>query len=130
MKFCILQNFLLYINRVRFYKMYTIKLMNKSYNKRKINIYDGKKLIVSLIPWHGWYAISVAEPELRGYARSVAMANLYWLLGKDCDFEAWNNLVNAWDVGKHVFGVPVDQLTSMFFDEKEKTIAINSFYNI
>ena len=56
------------------------------------------------------------------------MENLYWLLGWDCDKEEWDNRIYCWDIGRRVYGVPVDKLSSMFF-EGEKEIALNSFYN-
>jgi hypothetical protein len=50
------------------------------------------------------------------------------LLGRDCEWEDWVESIEAWDKGKHIYNVPVDKLTSMFF-EGEKEIALNSFYN-
>ena len=114
--------------------MLTCVRRNKTFKNRKLVIYDGKKQIASVTPWMGWYSINLKVPisfvdlgegtELR----KIFMENLYWLLGRDCDLEEWTNSIEAWDKGKHIYGVPVDKLTSMFF-EGEKEIALNSFYN-
>lgn len=107
--------------------MYTIKLMNKSYNKRKINVYDGKKLIIVIMPYCGWYSVSTSNKELRAIAREIALDNLYWLLGHDISFEDWIKHIEDWDNGKCLYGVPVDKLSSMFFNKTEKELALNSF---
>ena len=57
------------------------------------------------------------------------MKNLYWLLGRDCEFEDWIDSVNDWDKGKHIYNVSIDKLPESMFFEGEKEIAINSFFN-
>lgn len=109
---------------------------NKTYKNRKLVIYDGKKQIGFVTPWMGWYGINLKVPistvnlgegsEIRG----LFMENLYWLLGHDCTIEEWNESIEAWDTGKHIYGVPVDKLSSLFFSEEEKEKAFNSFYNV
>jgi hypothetical protein len=107
---------------------------NKTYKNRKLVIYDGNKQIAYATPWMGWYGITLKVPISTvklgegSEIRRLFMENLYWLLGHDCNFEEWNESIEAWDKGKHIYGVPVDKLSSMFF-EGEKEIALNSFYN-
>ena len=101
----------------------------KSYDKRTLVIYDDKKPIAYVRPFSGWFSIEVTKPLLINEhigLRIYIMENLYWLLGKDCNEEEWCELIDKWDSGKHVYGVPVDKLSSMFF-EGEKEIALNSF---
>ena len=45
------------------------------------------------------------------------MENLYWLLGRDCEWEDWVKSIEAWDKGRHIYNVPIDELPeSMFFE--------------
>lgn len=110
--------------------MLTVIKCNKTYKNRKLVIYDGKKKIAEVIPCWGWfgYSFSKIPSELHNQCRALVMENFYWLLGHDCDFNIWNDSIEAWDSGKHIYGVPIDKLSSMFF-EGEKEIALNSFYN-
>lgn len=101
---------------------------NKTYKNRKLVIYNGKKKVVEVIPFWGWYSFSNNLNELHNQCRALVMENLYWLLGRDCEWEDWVDSIEGWDTGKHVYNVPVDKLSSMFF-EGEKEIALNSFYN-
>ena len=41
----------------------TFKKRNKNPKKRKINVYNGRKLIASAIPYHGWYACTMPIDE-------------------------------------------------------------------
>lgn len=114
--------------------MLTVVKRNKTYKNRKLVIYDGKKQIAFVSPWAGWYGINLKVPISTinlgegSEIRRLFMENLYWLLGHDCDFEDWMDSIEAWDKGKHIYGVPVGKLSSMFF-EGEKEIALNSFNN-
>lgn len=108
--------------------MLTVVKRNKNYKARKLVIYDGKKRITYVYPCWGWYSFSENLHELHKPCRALVMENLYWLLGRDCEWEDWVDSIEAWDKGKHIYNVPVDKLTSMFF-EGEKEIALNSFYN-
>jgi hypothetical protein len=112
--------------------MLTIIKRNKTYKNRKLVIYDGKKKIAEVVPCWGWcgYSFTKRTYETHKQCRTLVMENLYWLLGHDCDFEEWNNSIEAWDAGKHIYGVPIDENTqpkSMFF-EGEKEVALNSFF--
>lgn len=115
---------------------YTVVRKNKTYKNRKLVIYSGKKKICNVTPWMGWCCYDYyikgmsKDPEKHLEVRKVVMENLYWLLGQDCDKEAWIESVEAWNTGKHVYGVPVDQLQSMFNSEDERLTAIESFYNV
>lgn len=108
--------------------MFTVVKRNKNYKARKLAIYDGKKLITYVEPCWGWYCFSTNLHELHKSCRALVMENLYWLLGRDCDWEEWVDSVDGWDKGKYVYNVPVDKLSSMFF-EGEKEVALNSFFN-
>lgn len=103
----------------------------KTYKNRKLYIYDGKKLIDVLMPWCGWYGHNMVPPETsEDEIRKLVMENLYWLLGKDTDKEGWEELINYWNHGKHVFGVSICKLPdSMFCSEEEMLTALNSFEN-
>ena len=57
------------------------------------------------------------------------MENLYWLLGCDCDFYEWEKTIEDWNTGKHIYGVST-YISSLFFSNDEKELALNSFYNI
>lgn len=103
---------------------------NKTYKSRKLVIYDEKKKVAEVIPFWGWFAFNshLISQDLYYKCRALIMENLYWLLGHDCDFEDWTDSIKAWDTGRHIYGVSVDKLSSMFF-EGEKEIALNSFNN-
>lgn len=108
--------------------MFTVVKRNKNYRARKLVIYDGNKKVTEVIPFWGWFSFDFKlNPDLHDKCRALVMENLYWLLGHDCDFEDWTDSIEAWDAGKHVYGVP-DISYSMFF-EGEKEIALNSFNN-
>ena len=103
----------------------------KSYDKRTLVIYDDKKPIAYVRPFCGWFSMEGQTSiiiELHKELRLCIMENLYWLLGGDCERADWEELIDKWDTGKHVYGVPLDKLSSMFF-EGEKEIALNSFNN-
>lgn len=107
----------------------------KTYKKRTLVIYDGKNPIAYIRPCCGWFSIeptkylqgSIKDINILKMIREYVMKNLYWLLGWDCCKEEWDNRIHCWDIGGHVYGVPVDKLNSMFF-EGEKEIALKSFY--
>lgn len=112
--------------------MLTVKKLNKTYNKRVLQIKSGKKVIDRITPFFGWYShginIKKYEESIIKEIRKLTMENLYWLLGRDCDFEDWTYSIEHWDKGKGVNGLSSNN-ESMFFSEQEKQIALNSFYN-
>ena len=111
--------------------MLTVKKLNKTYSKRRLQIKDGNKIIDELTPFFGWYSheinIKKYEESIIKEIRKLTMENLYWLLGRDCDFEDWTHSIEHWDKGKGVNGLSADA-PSMFFSDEEKQIALNSFY--
>lgn len=107
--------------------MLTCIKRNKTFKKRKLYIYDDDKFICYVEPWMGWVAYS--SKTNHSECRKLVMQNLYWLLGHDCDFDEWKNSIDAWNEGKHIYGVPIDKLSSRFFSEEEMNVALNSFYN-
>lgn len=110
--------------------MLTAIKRNKTYKNRKLVIYDENKKITEVIPFCGWYSFDTKLTiNLNKQCRVLIMENLYWLLGHDCDFEDWNDSIEAWDNGKHIYGVPIDKLPESMFFEGEKEIALKSFYN-
>lgn len=109
--------------------MLTVVKRNKNYKARKLAIYDGKKLITYVYPCWGWYCFTENLNDLHKPCRALVMENLYWLLGRDCEFEDWIDSVNDWDKGKHIYNVTIDKLSESMFFEGEKEIAINSFFN-
>lgn len=110
--------------------MFTVVKRNKAYKKRKLVIYDGKKKVAEVLPFWGWFSFDYnLNPDLYDKCRPLVMENLYWLLGHDCDFEDWKDSIEAWDTGRHIYGVSVDKLPPSMFFEGEKEIALNSFNN-
>ena len=111
--------------------MFRVERKFKSYENRRLVIYDGNKLIDKIRPWYGWFGHEFPLSEIEDYyneIHSLIIENLYWLLGKDCDEGEWKELIEYWDKGKHVFGVSIDKLPeSMFKTQKEKQIALKSF---
>ena len=112
--------------------MLTIKKINKNYSKRRLQIKEGNKIIDVLTPFFGWYSheknIKKYEESIIKEIRKLTIENLYWLLGRDCDFEDWNRSIEHWNKGKGVNGLSAGA-PSMFFSEEEKQTALNSFYN-
>lgn len=109
--------------------MLTVVKRNKNYKARKLVIYDDKKRITYVEPFWGWYSFSENLHELHKPCRALVMENLYWLLGRDCEWEDWVKSIEAWDKGRHIYNVPIDKLPKSMFFEGEKEIALNSFYN-
>ena len=110
--------------------MLTVIKRNKTYKNRKLVIYDGKKKVTEVIPFWGWYSFSChLNIELHDKCRALVMENLYWLLGRDCEWEDWVDSIEAWDKGRHIYNVAIDKLPESMFFEGEKEIALNSFYN-
>ena len=108
----------------------TFTKRNKTPKNRKINFYDGKKLIAATIPWHGWYACTIpVNEDTRKEIRKIVMENLYWLLGCDCELYEWQKTVEDWNTGRHIYGT-ISDIKSLFFSNEEKESALNSFYNI
>lgn len=109
--------------------MLTVVKRNKNYKARKLVIYVDKKRIAYVEPFWGWYSFSENLYELHKPCRALVMENFYWLLGRDCEWEDWVKSIEAWDKGKHVYGITVDKLPESMFFEGEKEIALNSFFN-
>ena len=108
----------------------TFEKHNKNPKKRKINVYNGKELISSAIPYHGWYACTMPSDEnIQKEIRKIVIENLYWLLGCNCDLNEWENTIEYWNMGRHIFGT-ISNVKSLFFSDEEKESALNSFYNI
>lgn len=114
---------------------YSCVRRNKSYKNRKLVIYSGKKRICNVTHWMGWccydyYIKGMSnDPEKHLEVRKVVMANLYWLLGRDCEKEVWDETIQKWDCGRGVYGIQCTN-QSQFHSEEEKNIAIESFNNI
>lgn len=107
--------------------MYTIKKLHKTYGKRKIQVFDDKKMIGEIQECWGWLAI---PRENHDVLRKIAIENLWWLLHSDhinedyTELEAWEEKIERWDKG-HIYGA---DNVSLFF-EGEKEIALNSINN-
>lgn len=112
--------------------MLTVKKLNKTYSKRVLQIKKNKKVIDRIRPFFGWYSheinVKKYEESIIKAIRKLTMENLYWLLGRDCDFEDWNHSIEHWDKGKGVNGLSSNN-ESMFFSEEEKQTALNSINN-
>lgn len=111
--------------------MLTVKKLNKNYSKRRLQIKDGNKVIDEITPFFGWYSheknIKKYEESIIKEIRKLTVENLYWLLGRDCDFEDWTQFIEHRDNGRGVNGLSAEH-SSMFFSDEEKQIALNSFY--
>ena len=111
----------------------TVKRLHKTYGKRKIQVYDGKKFLGEITECWGWICIS--SKENHNILRQVAMENLWWLLHNDhinedyTEYEAWCEKINYWDKGRMMM-VPIDEEpTSNFLSFDEKLVALNSINN-
>ena len=107
--------------------MITIKKLHKTYGKRKIQVFENKKLLGEITEaWH-WICIPKENHDL---LRKIAMENLWWLLHTDnldedvTEQEAWEAKIERWDKG-HSYGANNE---SLFFPG-EKEIALNSINN-
>lgn len=105
--------------------LYSSQRRNKKYDKRKLLItLNDDKYYVS--PYGGWYFINnMCTDEVRKFLRKIIFEDFYWLIGKDCDYDEWENHIEHLDKGKGVDGCCWND--SWFF-EGEKEIALNSFY--
>ena len=107
----------------------------KTYDKRTLVIYDKKTPVAYIKPYKGWFSIDstkhlqdfINDINIHKMIREYVMKNLYWLLGRDCYKEEWDNSIYCWDIGGRLWGDPVDGGSSLFF-EGEKEIALKSFY--
>jgi hypothetical protein len=108
---------------------YKVVRRNKSYDKRKLVLYENKKKVAEAFSWGGWYAWNdtFADKLTRVNCRHYVLKNLYWLIGRDCDKDEWEHHIENLDSGKGVDG-KTDKLP-MFFNEDEKLTALESFEN-
>ena len=80
----------------------TIKKLHKKYGKRKIQVYNGKKLFGEITEFCHWISLDPKERETKKITlencmklRKIAMENLWWLLHTDnldeddTEEEAW-----------------------------------------
>ena len=112
--------------------MWKIVRKNKSYDKRKLVIYDDNdNKIVEVEPWGGWFCWSKnlykTDPDSWKLCRLEVLKNLYWLVGRDCDEFEWDIRIEHWDEGKGVDGT-TDKI-SQFHNIDEKIQARLSFDN-
>ena len=111
-----------------------IQRKNKSYDKRVIVCSLSKKTKIYIRPFYNWYSMD-SNHHIPGNFfddyREVAIENLYWLTGKDCDIDDWKkhiDLLEKWMITSDEDGNFI--YSSMFRNEEEKEKAFNSFYNI
>lgn len=121
--------------------MLTIKKQFKTYGKRRIRVYDGKKLFGTIGQAWNWIYI---DPVDRGEGiesetfnknhailRKIAMENLWWLCHHDrkddyyTEQEMWESAIEHWDRGI----VAYHSGNNSVFHEGEKEIALNSINN-
>lgn len=108
--------------------MYKVVKRNKSYDKRKLVIYDDNdNKIVEVEPWGGWFCWSNRFDKNYALVRMEVLKNLYWLIGKDCDEFEWNQHIEHLDSGLGVDGKT--EKYSQFFNIDEKIAALESFNN-
>ena len=108
--------------------MWKIVRKNKSYDKRRLVIYDNNdKKIVEVTPWGGWFCWSKRFDKNYALVRMEVLKNLYWLVGRDCDEFKWDIRIEHWDEGMGVDG-KTDKV-SQFNNIDEKIQARLSFNN-
>lgn len=108
--------------------MYKVVRKNKSYDKRKLVIYDDNdNKIVEVEPWGGWFCWSKRFDKNYALVRMEVLKNLYWLVGRDCDEFEWDRRIEHWDEGMGVDGT-TDKI-SQFHNIDEKIQARLSFDN-
>ena len=108
--------------------MYKVVRKNKSYDKRKLVIYDDNdNKIVEVEPWGGWFCWSKRFDKNYALVRMEVLKNLYWLVGRDCDDFTWSMRIDKWDSGTGVDGKT--EKYSQFFNIDEKIAALESFNN-
>ena len=109
--------------------MYKVVRKNKSYDKRKLVIYDDNdNKIVEVEPCFGWFCWSKRlDDTTHTIVRMEILNNLYWLLGHGCDEEEWIRRIERWDSGKGVEGLVTKE--SQFFNTWELDAAKQSFNN-
>ena len=109
--------------------MITVVKRNKTYKKRKLVFYDDKRKVCEIEPCWGWICFSKRLDEVEHkICRGLAMKNLYWLLGCDCEWEDWMKSIWRWEHGRGLNNVPADS-SSVFYSNTERDIALHSFYN-
>lgn len=108
--------------------MWEVVKKNKKYNKRYLKIYYDGKLVNSVFPFYNWffYDINFDDELTRICCRKKVLENLYWLIGKDCNYEDWKNIIEKLDIGRGVEGKKANNI-SQFFNMEEKLIALESF---
>lgn len=109
--------------------MYKVVRKNKSYDKRKLVIYDDNdNKIVEVEPYCGWFCWSNPNIFDKNFAlaRMEVLKNLYWLVGRDCDEFEWERRIEHWDSGKGIDG-KTDKVSQ--FNNIEKNQARLSFNN-
>lgn len=128
---------------------YTIKKLYKTYGKRKIQVYDGKKLFGTISNAWGWICIDPVErgegndyknnefsrvfKKNHDILRKIAMENLWWLLHTDeldedvTELEAWEEKIKYWDRGR--INMATANNKSAFYSDEEREIARNSINN-
>lgn len=121
-----------------------IKKLHKAYGKRKIQVYQGRKLYGEISEFWHWISIDPKMKEREGelfdrkytILRRIAMENLWWLLHSDkigddyTEQEAWEEKINRWDKGRIMgFSEGNHTSTSNFISNEEKEIALNSINN-
>ena len=109
----------------------TCRKLNKDYKKRKLCFYDNTHKICEITPWWGWICFSKRLDEVEHkICRGLTMKNLYWLLGRDCEWEDWVKSIWRWEHGRGVNSISAENPTSMFYSNFERDVALNSFYNV
>lgn len=116
-----------------------IKKLNKKYGKRKIQVYNGKKLFGEITEFCYWISLDLKDRRTKEITlencmklRKIAMENLWWLLHTDnldedvTEEEAWKEKVDRWNKGHGFNGGP--SIDSLFFPG-EYEIALNSINN-
>lgn len=108
-----------------------VKRKNKTFKNRKLSFYKNNKFFMEVEKYAGWYCLSKKINNDDAFiCRHLIMENLYWLLGNDCDFKTWVEIVDDFNTTPKIYGVPIDRIPkSMFHNEDEYNTAINSYYN-
>ena len=103
----------------------------KSRGKYKtLRVFEDNKLIGEASEHFGWLCIECSNDDTHSKVRKAAMENLWWLLHRDDEDlsweDAWQHQISRWDRGKGMEGPTVN---SLFYNNEEKQIALNSINN-
>ena len=86
---------------------------------KTLRVFEDNKRIGEASEHFGWLCIECNNDDTHSKVRKAAMENL-------SEEEAWQNQISRWDRGKGMEGHVVN---SLFYNDEEKQVALNSINN-